>query len=303
MWRAICAATREVLLASELAPSSIAVVGLTGYGNGLYLVDRQGRLTRNGILSTDQRAQGEISRWRAEGLEEGVIALTYHRLWAGKPLPLIAWLETHEPESLKRAYRALMCKDYLRFRLTGTLAAEISDLSSGGLIDQRERRWTPAVIDHLGLGRYAPLFGETLEPLTVAGSEQRLAATSPAVRLADHRIHEPFEGARGIWAGVGQHEFARPRPGDGRGNGSVRDRRAASIEATSIICSRAAHGRARPASPAGLRAVGRGSRFSPRPLTCRSSFRARANSARWARRSSPPSALESIPIWKPPSSR
>ena len=170
MWRAICAATREVLLASELAPSSIAAVGLTGYGNGLYLVDRQGRPTRNGILSTDQRAQGEISRWRAEGLEEGVIALTYHRLWAGKPLPLIAWLETHEPESLKRAYRALMCKDYLRFRLTGVLAAEISDLSSGGLIDQRERRWTPEVIDHLGLSRYAPLFDETLEPLTIAGS-------------------------------------------------------------------------------------------------------------------------------------
>jgi L-xylulokinase len=176
MWRAICVAARRVLLASELAPSSIAAVGLTGYGNGLYLVDRNGRPTRNGILSTDQRAQGEIARWRAEGLEEGVIALTYHRLWAGKPLPLIAWLETHEPESLKRAHRALMCKDYLRFRFAGALAAEISDLSSGGLIDQRLRRWTPAVLDHLGLGRYAALLGETLEPLTVAGSVTHEAA-------------------------------------------------------------------------------------------------------------------------------
>ena len=122
------------------------------------------------------RAQGEIVRWRAEGLEEGVIALTYHRLWAGKPLPLIAWLETHEPESLKRAHRALMCKDYLRFRFAGAFAAEISDLSSGGLVDQRLRRWNPAVLDHLGLGRYAALFGETLEPLTIAGTVTREAA-------------------------------------------------------------------------------------------------------------------------------
>ena len=37
---------------------------------------------------------------REEGLETGVVALTYHRLWAGKPLPLIAWLEKHEPETL-----------------------------------------------------------------------------------------------------------------------------------------------------------------------------------------------------------
>jgi L-xylulokinase len=39
MWAAICATTRKVLHAAAVAPSSIAVVGLTGYGNGLYLVD------------------------------------------------------------------------------------------------------------------------------------------------------------------------------------------------------------------------------------------------------------------------
>jgi L-xylulokinase len=110
MWAAICDTTRKVLQAAAVAPSSIIAVGLTGYGNGLYLVDSEGEPVRNGILSPDQRAHAEVAEWREEGLETGVVALTYHRLWAGKPLPLIAWLEKHEPETLARASRALMCK-------------------------------------------------------------------------------------------------------------------------------------------------------------------------------------------------
>jgi L-xylulokinase len=176
MWAAICNTSRKVLHAAAVAPASIAVVGLTGYGNGLHLVDAGGKPVRNGILSPDQRAHAEVGSWREQGLEAEVIALTWHRLWAGKPLPLIAWLEKHEPEALSRAAHALMCKDYIRFRLTGTLGLEISDLSSGGLIDQRERRWTPAVLDCLGLGRYARLFGDALEPLTIAGAVSAEAA-------------------------------------------------------------------------------------------------------------------------------
>ena len=176
MWAAICDTTLKVLRAAAVAPSSIVAVGLTGYGNGLYLVDRNGEPVRNGILSTDQRAKGEVATWREQGLEAGVTARTCQKLWAGKPLPLIAWLESHEPEALARASRALMCKDYIRFRLTGVLAAEISDLSSGGLVDQSARRWTPAVLDCLGLSRYARLFGDGLEPLTIAGAVTEKAA-------------------------------------------------------------------------------------------------------------------------------
>ncbi len=176
MWAAICDTAHKVLQATAVPPSSIIAVGLTGYGNGLYLVDGEGEPVRNGVLSPDQRAHAEVAAWREQGLETGVVALTYHRLWAGKPLPLIAWFEKHEPETLARASRALMCKDYIRFRLTGTLSAEISDLSSGGLIDQRERRWSPAVLDCLGLGQYARLFGDALEPLTIAGAVTQKAA-------------------------------------------------------------------------------------------------------------------------------
>ncbi len=182
MWSAVCDVARKAVGAAGTAPSSIVAVGLTGYGNGLYLVDEKGAPVRNGILSPDQRAQAIVARWRAEGLESHTIPLTHQRQWAGKPAPLIAWLDMHEPEALRRATHALMCKDYLRLRLTGDIGVEISDLSSAGLIDQNVRRWTPKVLESFGLGRYARLFGDPVEPLTVAGAitEQAAAETGLA---------------------------------------------------------------------------------------------------------------------------
>jgi L-xylulokinase len=182
MWAAVCEVARRVLASAGAAPSSIAAIGLTGYGNGLFLVDRDGRPVRNAILSPDQRARAIVARWRAEGAEARSVSFTYNTQFPGKTLPLIAWLEANEPEALERADRALFCKDYLRFRLTGVVGLEISDMSSAGLVDQRLRRWTPAALDVFRLGRYARLFGDGAEPLTIAGAvtDEAAAATGLA---------------------------------------------------------------------------------------------------------------------------
>lgn len=178
MWAAICGVSRRVLEKAGVAPSSIVAVGLTGYGNALYLLDHSGAPVRNGILSPDLRAEAIVAQWRASGLEDGIIPLTYQRLWPGKPAPLLAWLAAHEPDALARADHAMFCKDYLRLRLTGAVGLEISDLSSGGLADQGVRRFAPEILDHFGLGRYARLYGEGLEPLTVFGAVTREAAAA-----------------------------------------------------------------------------------------------------------------------------
>ena len=182
MWAAVCEVTRSVLSTAGVAPSSIAAVGLTGYGNGLFLVDRDGRPVRNAILSPDLRAQAIVARWRAERAEARSVELTYNSEFPGKPLPLIAWLDAHEPESLRRADRALFCKDYLRFRLTGEIGLEVSDMSSAALTDLALRRWTPAALVPFGLERHARLFGEGVEPLTIVGAITGKAAAETGLR-------------------------------------------------------------------------------------------------------------------------
>lgn len=170
MWTAVCRVTRKAIEVAGILSGEIAVVGLTGYGNGLYLVDGKGTPVRNGILSSDQRAASITERWCRQGLEPRHLEMTNQKIWAGKPLPLIQWLEENEAPVLDRAQHLLMCKDFLRLRLTGRLALEITDMSSGSLFDHAARRWTPAVIEHVGLGHHARLFGDPLESLAIAGT-------------------------------------------------------------------------------------------------------------------------------------
>ena len=91
LWAAICDVSRKALKAAAVAPESIAAVGLTGYDNGLYLLDRRGEPARNGVLSVDLRAQEIVARWRVFGPEDAThFRHTRQRQWPGKPAPLIA---------------------------------------------------------------------------------------------------------------------------------------------------------------------------------------------------------------------
>jgi L-xylulokinase len=77
MSAAACEVTRKVLSLSGGEPSTIAAVGLTGYDNGLFLIDRDGKPVRNAILSPDQRAKAIVARWRAAGAEARAVPMTY----------------------------------------------------------------------------------------------------------------------------------------------------------------------------------------------------------------------------------
>ena len=67
-WAATADSIREVIAKSGIDPHDIACVASAGHGNGLYLVDKDGRPVRNAISSTDARARSYSDKWNAEGL-------------------------------------------------------------------------------------------------------------------------------------------------------------------------------------------------------------------------------------------
>lgn len=135
LWEATTACVRELLLRPGIAAERVLAVGFTGHGNGLYLVDAQGRPTRAAVMAADTRAAAAVRRWVAAGLAEELQSRSWNGLWAGQPGPILADLAAHEPDVLARTHAVLSCKDYLRARLTGVVATELSDASAGGLYD------------------------------------------------------------------------------------------------------------------------------------------------------------------------
>ncbi len=174
IWQAAAAAVRRVLEAPELAgigagPGDIACVCCTGHGNGGYFLDARGEPACPGIVSTDARTDGIAADLARHPESSAVIARTGQPLRASSTLVLLAWLAREAPETARRIATVLLSKDYLRWRLTGVLASDLSDLSGGGLLDFATGRHATEALTALGLGDWAAKLPEIRRSSALAG--------------------------------------------------------------------------------------------------------------------------------------
>jgi xylulokinase len=128
-----------------------AGIGLSGQMHGLVTLDAADRVLRPAILWNDQRTGAQCAQIEATiGLDE-LIALTGNRALTGFTAPKLLWLRRHEPDAYGRIARILLPKDYVRLRLCGQHATDVSDASGTLLLDVAARRWSEAVIGALEL--------------------------------------------------------------------------------------------------------------------------------------------------------
>ncbi len=124
-------------------------IGLSGQMHGLVLLDAGLEPIRPAILWNDGRTAAQCARIEsALGLDE-LVALTGNRALTGFTAPKLLWVREHEPELYARVRHVLLPKDYVRFRLTGELATDVSDASGTLLFDVARRTWSDRVLEAL----------------------------------------------------------------------------------------------------------------------------------------------------------
>ncbi len=128
-----------------------AGVGLSGQMHGLVVVDRHDRVLRPAILWNDQRTARESAEIESTLGLERLIELTGNRALPGFTAPKLLWLRRHEPETYARIAGVMLPKDYVRLRLCGERATDVSDASGTLLLDVAKRRWSDEVLGALGL--------------------------------------------------------------------------------------------------------------------------------------------------------
>jgi sugar (pentulose or hexulose) kinase len=158
------AATIEDVSASLSADDHVIGVGITGQGDGCWLVDGDGQPARNAILWNDNRAAGIVEEWGETGVSERIFDICGNGLFAGASLPILRWLHDNEPATLDRAETVLFCKDWIKYRLTGELTTDLSDASLPYL-DIRTHEYTDELSDLAGVPGVEALFPR-LEPAT-----------------------------------------------------------------------------------------------------------------------------------------
>ncbi len=84
VWQKTAEAIHEVMEASGITPDDILAVGNSGHGNGLYMLDRDGKAFRPSIASMDGRGADIMDEWnRPGGVHDQAFPYIQQACWAG----------------------------------------------------------------------------------------------------------------------------------------------------------------------------------------------------------------------------
>lgn len=149
-WNAAVQAVRGVLAGGSVRPADIAGIGLSGQYHGLVVLDGDHRVLRPAILWNDQRTAKQSAAIVQKIGEKKLLGIA---ATGGAPYFTackLQWVRDNEPEVFERVRSMMLPKDYIRLKLTGELATDVTDASGTLFLDVRKRRWSdemPRLLD------------------------------------------------------------------------------------------------------------------------------------------------------------
>ncbi len=190
-WSAVIKAIQGVLAKAGVRGSDVAGVGLTGQMHGSVFLDKNHQVLRPALLWCDARTGAECAEiTELLGGTQGCYETLGQPVFTSFTAPKILWLRKNEPEVYEKVAQVLLPKDYIRFKLTGELAAEVSDASGTSLFDVRKRTWSKTALDKLSIP------SEWL-PRVVESPEQTGVISAEAAALTGLKAGTPVVGGGG----------------------------------------------------------------------------------------------------------
>lgn len=164
-WWAACIKTiRETLQKAAVAPGDIAGIGLSGQMHGLVLLDENGEVLRNSILWCDGRTVTECHEITQTIGAKRLIEISANPALTGFTAGKILWVRKHEPAIYEKVRHILLPKDFIRYKLCGVFATEVSDASGMNLLDVPKRDWSDEILTKLQIERdFLPSMHESVE--------------------------------------------------------------------------------------------------------------------------------------------
>jgi len=148
-WTATCLGLDELKATHAAELAETVAIGLSGQMHGATLLDADGVVLRPCMLWNDGRSDVECAELERDWPD--LHAVTGNLAMPGFTAPKVLWVRKHEPEIFARIAKVLLPKAYLRYRLSGEYAEDMSDASGTLWLDVARRRWSPAALAACGL--------------------------------------------------------------------------------------------------------------------------------------------------------
>ncbi|MCL4109338.1 UNVERIFIED_CONTAM: hypothetical protein GTU68_038967 [Idotea baltica] len=180
-WTASAKTTKAVLKKAGIKAEDVAGIGLSGQMHGSVFLDKNGKVIRKALLWNDQRTTAECEEIeKRAGGRKKLIQMVANPALTGFTAPKILWLRNNEPKNFDRTTQVLLPKDYVRFRMTGDFATEVSDASGTLLLDVVKRQWSKKLLAKLDLS--SDLLPKVYESEDVTGTLSAEAAKAMGLK-------------------------------------------------------------------------------------------------------------------------
>ena len=193
-WKASAAAIRAVVSNDNVGSQQISAVGLSGQMHGSVLLNERDEVLRPALIWCDQRSALQCEQLTEKVGAAELIQLTCNPALTGFTLPKMLWVRDNEPETWKQVRSVLLPKDYVRFKLTGDKATDVSDASGMLLLDVANRKWSDAMLQAAELD--SSLLPRVYESPEITGTVSASAAAATGLPTGT-----PVVGGAGDQAG------------------------------------------------------------------------------------------------------
>ena len=134
-------ALAEILASAKITAQQIEALSLDAATHTAVLLDQDLRVIRPAILWTDQRSKAQV-QWLKENCLDLIMTQVKNAPTTVWTLPQMMWLRQNEPDAWGRIRHLLFAKDYLRYRITGTMETDTIDAHGSMFYDVVNERWS-----------------------------------------------------------------------------------------------------------------------------------------------------------------
>lgn len=177
-WKAAVLGIRAVL--QSCCPEDVSAIGLSGQMHGLVMLDSADRVLRPAILWCDQRTGRQAAELERRAGARRLLEISANPALTGFTAAKILWVQDHEPGLWEKCTKILLPKDYIRYRLTGEFAGDVSDCSGMQLMDVKHRCWSKELLEVVGV--QASQLGTLVESVDKTGSISSSAAAETGLQ-------------------------------------------------------------------------------------------------------------------------
>ncbi len=151
LWSNAVDVIKQLIETTGVDTKLINGISISAQGKGVYLLDKQGENLGYGIMSSDSRSLSIVKKWLEEGKANEIYPTTLQTLWTGHPVSIIRWIKENQADRYANIGAIMMAHDYLRYRFTGEVNAEITNMSESNFFNSLNGEYDKSLLQSFGI--------------------------------------------------------------------------------------------------------------------------------------------------------